>query len=396
MKHIKLSKGQYISDIEPFKSLGIPNNSIGHKTLAGCGITSFAIQRLRQNLILMLPNVPVIKEKVAKHNTQFPNEPILGVYRDTDVDDIEVYLLKDTPYKKILTTPEGFMKKVLKAFGEDRTDLYRNYFLLFDECERVITDVSYRGAIAAPFEEFNNFDNKALVSATTLPYSSELFEDFEHYVIEPDYDYSKPLRLITSNNVLASLKSYLEELGSEQICMFFNSTEGIKSVIDGLGIQDSSAVFCAQKSVSKLLTMKFDDATAEYSVKDMKKYNFFTSRYFSAFDIELDTMADVIIISDLFAAEHSIIDPQTEAIQIAGRFRNGLNSLAHIANFKSTIEVMEQSEAMTYLNGSFDLHEDIIKLLERNKQKASVDMLRFFKKFPQWQTSTLTVNAIHL
>jgi hypothetical protein len=75
------------------------------------------------------------------------------VHKGIDVNDIKAYLLRDEiEYKKILTTPEGFIKKVLKAFKDDMATLLNTYFLLYDECERIITDVSYRGAIAAPLD----------------------------------------------------------------------------------------------------------------------------------------------------------------------------------------------------------------------------------------------------
>jgi hypothetical protein len=198
-------------------------------------------------------------------------------------------------------------------------------------------------------------------------------------VIKPTYDYSKPLELITTNNVLASLTKYLDKLQSNHVCIFFNSTDGIGMVMTGLNIKGESRVFCAQKSVGKLLAMKFKDATSEFTRKEMRKYNLFTSRYFSAFDITLEIKPDVIILTDLFAAEHSIIDPQTEAIQIAGRFRNGISSLAHIANCNPKLPVTSQEETLTYLEGCLDLHEKIVQMLKANDKKENVAMLNFME-----------------
>ena len=44
-------------------------------------------------------------------------------------------------YRKIITTPEGFDKKVLPAMHELEIPVYKDYFLLFDECEKAIQDV---------------------------------------------------------------------------------------------------------------------------------------------------------------------------------------------------------------------------------------------------------------
>lgn len=377
---IKLPLDSYIKDIEPFKSNGIPNNSIGHKTIPGCGITTFLYRYFNRNSIGVVSNVPVIKQKVEEHNTNplYKHEPILGVHQGIDVNDIKAYLLKDIPYKRILTTPEGFVDKVLKAFASNLDELFNNYFLLYDECERIITDVSYRGKIAAPLDTFFLFKNKALVSATTLPFSDKRFDSFDHYTIEPTYDYSKSLTVINTNNVIASVKGHIDQLESDNVCIFLNSTRGIHTLIETLGIAKESKVFCSQESVVKLMELKYMNASNEFKVKDMAKYNFFTSRYFSAMDIMLEQQPDVIMVSDLYFADHSMLDPHTECIQIAGRFRNGVNSLVHITNFNPLIEVKTQDEALTYLTGCLDTYEHISELFAKATHNGTKQTLDFF------------------
>ncbi len=44
-----------------------------------------------------------------------------------------------------------------------------------------------------------------------------------------------------------------------------------------------------------------------------------------------------------------MIDPRTEAIQIAGRFRNGFRSLTHITSIKPSLEAMNASEVDEWL-----------------------------------------------
>lgn len=360
MVPINLPENNYISDIEPFKSKGFDTNCIYHKTVTGCGITRYAIEFFDHNLIAILPNVPVIEGKQAEHNEKFPDSKVLGVYKGIDVDDIQAYLLSDVKYKKIITTPEGFVDKVVKAF-EDINTMYNDYFLLFDECERIITDVNYRGDIAAPIDHFFEFKNKALVSATTLPFSDERFKDFKHYVIEPAYGYSIPLTVIGTNNVVASVDNHIKALQSEHVCIFMNSTNGIHSVATSLGIEAESKAFCAQDSVVKLLTKEYKNASSYFDVEDLVKYNFFTSRYFSAVDMKVDYKPDIIMVTDVFFAEHSIIDPHTEAIQIAGRFRNGINSLTHVTNFNPKLESKTKEQALDYLHGSFDVYNEFVK-----------------------------------
>jgi len=356
---IKLPKGKYISDIEPFKSKGLDTDCIILKEVTGCGITQYAIRKMLENLMLVLPNVPVIKDKVAKHNEKFPNSKILGVHKGIDVDDVKEYLLSDVKYKKILTTPEGFMTKVTKAF-KDIQEMYDSFFLLYDECERIITDVDYRGDIAAPIDDFFRFKRKAMVSATPLSFTDERFADFKYYKIEPTYSYSKPITVIGTNSVLSSIQNRIKKLKSNHICIFVNSTSAIFAIIDEMGIASESKVFCAQDSVVKLMVRGYKNASSHFEVEDLVKYNFFTSRYFSAIDMKVSFKPDLILVSDVVFAEHSMLDPFTEVIQIAGRFRNGNKSLTHITNFKPELESKTPEQALDYLKGSFDVYNDFI------------------------------------
>ena len=70
-----------------------------------------------------------------------------------------------------MVTPESYGR--LKAPIEDaKMDLFNDFWLVIDECDRVIQDSDYRPSIAAPFYDFFKFKNKYLVSTwknTTVP-----------------------------------------------------------------------------------------------------------------------------------------------------------------------------------------------------------------------------------
>lgn len=367
---IKINQDQKISDLSFFKEFGIIPNAIFHKKIPGCGFTRYAIEFFKHHLICILPNVPVIEDKVRKHNEKFPHMEILGVHKGITIARIKEYLQSDVQYKKILTTPEGFVHKIMKAFTNPQ-EMQQMFFLLFDECERIITDVSYRGAIAAPLDIFFDFPKKAMVSATTLPFTDERFKNFSNYYIEPTYDYSVPLAVINTNSVVEAVRSHIEIFNSKQVCIFFNSTLGINALINSLDIAGDSIAFCAEDSVLALKELGFNDAYSNFDDKAMRDYNFFTSRYFSAFDIELDYKPDVLIVTDVIFAKHSIIDPQTEAIQIAGRFRNGINSITHITNYNPDIEWMNRDEAFYFLKGGLATYEGFVKDYEQATNPGS-------------------------
>ena len=70
--------------------------------------------------------------------------------------------------------------------------------------------------------------------------------------------------------------------------IFTNSIDLIYSIMTRLKVLDRSSVFCAPKSMDKLRQNKFIRCYDEWDKDNMRQYNFFTSRFFNAFDIELD------------------------------------------------------------------------------------------------------------
>ncbi|WP_242053196.1 hypothetical protein [Dysgonomonas sp. GY617] len=143
---IKINKGQYLTDVLP----EIPTNTILNKTLTGLGATYGELKSGRHSIIIE-PNVPVIvgKMKDKKH------ENILGVYEGIYAEDVLNYLEKNVGKHKfkILTTPES-LRKVKDAFLEFGMNIYKECFLLFDECQKIVQDVFYRQDIALPIDDF--------------------------------------------------------------------------------------------------------------------------------------------------------------------------------------------------------------------------------------------------
>ena len=95
-------------------------------------------------------------------------------------------------------------------------------------------------------------------------------------------------------------------------------------------MQGRCKVYCADKSVRKLKQQNFTDVSDRLS--ELAGVNFFTSRFYSAVDIKLDYKPHVIVLTDVFHAPYSMIDPQTEVVQAIGRFRNGIEQAYHITN----------------------------------------------------------------
>ena len=346
-------KIQYLTEVLPM----IPANTILYKTLTGLGAT-YGELKADRNSIIIEPNVPVIVGKC--NDPKHKGDNLFGVYEGVYTEDVIKYLEKSADKKtKILTTPESF-HKVKDAFELMDMDIYSTCFLLFDECHKIVKDADYRSDITLPFNDFFLFNEKALVSATPISFSDPRFESqkFQTIKIEPTFEYKLPIKLIHTNNVLEQLKRELGKLDTT-ICFFINSTDMIHSFIKQLDIENESTVFCAKKSVEKLKSKKFKQAFEQWSKSQMKKYNFFTSRFYNALDIELEIKPTVIMISEVYFSEYSMIDPHTDAIQAIGRFRNGVNSVYHIFNTNPNLPVRTKEEVDIYLQVSKEVYNKI-------------------------------------
>jgi len=327
----KNGRPQHLSDIYPV----IETNTILNKTITGIGATYSEIKAPRHSIIIE-PTRPVIycKTRDQKHK----GDNLKGVYQGVTSDEVTDYIetsLRDNKWIKILTTPESF-RKVIKAFGDLDIDIrFDGYFLLFDECQKMVKDCDYRSDITLPMDLFFECRDKAIVSATPpTQYADTRFNDFQMVKLVPDYDYQVDLQLYTTNNVLQSTRELLESLASDERPIFFfvNSTDMIFSLMKQLGAMDESAVFCSEKSVDKLKSFKFRNAYEEWKGSKIARYNWMTSRFYSALDIELSEAPNVVMLTDCYTAEYTMIDPYMDAVQIVGRFRNGVNRIYHISN----------------------------------------------------------------
>ena len=347
MKLVKaiLHKGEWLLDA--LKRVGykmIPTNTILDKTLTGLGATHSEIHSKR-NSIIIEPNVPVILGKLND------NDNLEAVYEKCTPYSIKQYLKMDIPYKKIITTPESF-HKIRKAAMELNINIYKDYFCLFDECEKLTQDIEYRRKISQPIYDLFKFEEKAFVSATPLKMSHPEFErqGFQQIQIVPDYDYKKDLELVVTNSYYKRLRIVLDNLkDSKHICIFFNVTDGIADLIDNLGATDYK-VFCSQQSVNKLKKRGIVNAYSQIDYP-LAKYNFFTCRFYSALDIRIGRYKpDILMLTDLRTAQWTMIDPFTEAIQIQGRFRRKgnddvtYNSLTHVTTINPNIHVRSDEE----------------------------------------------------
>lgn len=361
----------YLTELLEDNKIG--TNTILCKTLTGLGATYSEIKAPRHSIIIE-PNRPVITGKCK--DPEHKNDNLFGVYQGIFTDDIIEYIEdSDGKFLKIMTTPESF-HKVEEALEATDIEIRFQCFLLFDECHKIVKDSDFRETISLPMDLFFECENKALVSATPIEFSDPRFENFEMVKIIPDFDFSKDLALLITNNVLQSVKETLETLDGNAF-IFCNSTDMIYNLMKQLDLFEESSVFCSTNSVKKLKNdkdVKFKNAYEDWDVKHMKRYNWLTSRFYNAVDIKLDEQPNVILLSNCYFSIHTIIDPCTDAVQATGRFRNGVSSITHIVNVNPNLRVQSKEEIRAYIRGLEHVHNFLVKHrdIAPNAEKRSV------------------------
>ena len=231
-EELTISKVETLLDLykrEGYPYSGTPTNRIIEKVEPGIGAT-YAELVCKRNSVIIEPNVPVIIGKTE--GTDY-----LGIYEKTTLKKIEDYL-KNSQYmpKKLVTTPESYEKKLIPTFKKLGIDWHKDYFCLYDECERLIQDTGFRPTIR--IKDFFDYERKAYVSATPLWTRNRKFLDngFKWLKVTPDYDYKKDATLIITRSFNRTLREELEKLlsTSKCICIFYKTTDGIATIVQDL------------------------------------------------------------------------------------------------------------------------------------------------------------------
>ncbi|MDR1259618.1 MAG: hypothetical protein LBK65_10165 [Tannerellaceae bacterium] len=330
--------------------------------LPGLGVTHCELTSGR-NSIIVEPNVPVIKKKMEKYRN------ILGVYSGVSPRDISDYLLNPSvPRKKILITPDSFFT-IKEVMEELYINMYENFFLLLDECEKDFPVEDMR-------LDFFRFRNRSFVSSAPLLPTDPLMREngFCILTIVPDYEYTQDISLITTNNIAETLSAQISVMDGP-VCIFCNSAETIGSLLcDIPALRNESCVFQGEEPLS--LPYRGDSKSNESYVSRLRRYNLFTSHYFLGVDIELPSPAHVIMVSDLFGAKPSFIDPKTTALQIAGRLRGGIRSMTHISNIDAELSFYTPKQARAWLKNAGKIYAGWLRKMETVQNEGAREILK--------------------
>lgn len=235
--------------------------------------------------------------------------------------------------------------------------------------------MAFRSAIISPIDHFFCYKNKAMVSATPIIPSDPRFEQqgFRMIVFKPDYDYKHTLHLIHTNNTPLALRKEIDKRikAGDKVCIFFNAVESIGRLILTYDIQDRTNIYCGEDGVKTLKAEGFSNAFS--SLTPLAPINFFTSRFYSAVDIDVEQTdkVSVIMVSDISLGRYSLIDPTTESVQIVGRFRAGVEYICHIINTSNSPECVGVENIKERLNGGENVYNAISQITPSSFYESS-------------------------
>ncbi|WP_185218292.1 hypothetical protein [Sphingobacterium mizutaii] len=375
--HIPISLPQKFNEVMPL----IPSNSLFFKNITNIGATFCEIENQTRPSLIIEPNTPVIIGKARQHDN------VIAVYAKITLEDItrQINRIRSSgKMVKIMCTPESYTKAV-RALKFAGFDAYNDVFCLFDECEKLAKDVHYREDIIMPLDYFFKFKNKAFISATAMEPSDPRFNSFDRYYLVPTESIAVPIQLYPTNNTLFTLGDLLKARG-ERHFIFLNSIYSIVGFINILKLpEEEVSIFASSKASQRLKLQGFKNVHDKIDENRFTKYNFFTSRYFSAVDIYVNYDVNIYIITDVLLASFTAIDPKTDAVQIHGRFRNKQykRNLYSIFSVSQNFDVLSENELEFQEFLIVELHKIIqTYMLTLNNEGSKIQLINIFKAFP--------------
>jgi len=310
---------QYLSQIMEV----LPSNVILDKTITGCGGTTLEINADRHSIIVV-PFRSMLQNKAESH-------PDL-IYIDGKVDRANTRILIEEKLDqskkvKIMVTYDS-LKKVYDAFPDDFNQL-QECFLLIDEYH--VTFKSYRfrnSAIRTVLRLAPLFDKVCYLSATPIKDSRFVLDEIRHLPLwKIEWKHAQRIKVkgmpakYTNNAVCKLIKANMKGDLKGNLHFFYNSVRGIAKVLRSMQLDPSEVMIkCADTADNQSKLGRKYKITQ--SLKQPKKYNFYTATAFEGCDI-FDPNGRTIIVSDP-ANDFTILDISTSIPQICGRIRDSI------------------------------------------------------------------------
>lgn len=305
-----------------------------NKTITGLGATTLELMTPKRSSIIVVPTKTLAYSKVltankAKGNNyaMYIGSPIGEVKSNINLTSVRDYVRakRSDDVNKFVVVADS-LPILLNYLSQLDIDVYSDYFLMVDEIDTLQSDSSYRPRLEVVIDHYFKFDfnNRAVVSATIIPFSNPLFAQEPYLKIVWDKQPVRKIHLLYTNYAEDAAINEINNLlqtTQDKIVVAYNSLDGIFNIIDQLDIpKKECGILCSERSSDKVTYYKDDSEGAiDKDGNLLKKVTFMTCAYFAGIDIQ-DRCHLITISSKNTAYTYLSVNKMT---QIAGRGRNG-------------------------------------------------------------------------
>lgn len=372
---------------------------IVNKTITGLGATTLEIMSKKRNSIIVVPTKTLAYSKVKKANevngigfAMYIGSPMGDIKYNITIDKVKDYISakKINEVQKFVVVADS-LPMLLNYLDKLKINAYSEYFLMVDEIDTLQSDSSYRPRLEAVIDHYFkfDFDNRAVVSATIIPFSNPKFEKESTIKIEWEQQPRRDIKVRYTNYIEdAAINeiNLLLESTSNKIIVAYNSLDGIFNIIEQLDIDKTECgILCSDRSAEKVELYKeleVEEKSIDENGNLLHRVTFLTCAYFAGIDI-MDRCHLITITSKIQPYTYLSLNKIT---QIAGRCRNGNLSETIIYDIPEKKEYIKEKNSNEFKQTLIDKAVSYINFLNSgleiiNKDKSLEPMRHFLLSF---------------
>lgn len=321
IRKFKKSKNQeqvYLSDVFDFTPAGFL-----YKDETGMGATTLELQAKRHSIIVEPIKITASSKAHSCQALYVGSQTKYHSDKSVSESKIKQYVNNTSvQFKKIIVVADS-LSKVIRAIGPS---VFQDYFLLIDEIDSFQIDSTFRRSMEEAVDYYKMFDskNRALLSATMIEFSDKELKAEPVTIVKYDVPHKREINVLTTvpDSLLGLAADYISDLLQkhplDKIFVAYNSVTGILRLAEHL--QKNGLV--KEQDIKVLCSSASKDNVAKYFHEldnDLLpgKINFFTSAYFTGYD--LNEKYHLVSISGNMKFMHALSEKRLK--QIAGRCR---------------------------------------------------------------------------
>ena len=341
------------------------------------GFVQYALNNAKGCLILV-PNRSIV---ISKEEEYKENKEVCCVYGGSGHFDRDARI--------VIATYDQFQNLLenLSFGGFVSDDLWSNEFwggrtIIIDEYHKLVDESGFRDTCYKITELIKSTDSGVVLMSATphwgyIDFIRELVKDRTIITYSINYNQlnNKSIQVydVKKRDLHSILKKTREK--NEQVCVFYNSVEGIKRILDQIG-DDECEALCSEKNKNEL------GRYYSKSFSEKKKLHLMTSAFFTGHDIRIPVRQCIIIGSK---ESESMCLGERDIKQMIGRFREGVDGI-HIFylggkilmnNYQPTQEEFEKNTKLLDLLGDIWTKDPITIQLKQDTIRLKDTLERF-------------------